>query len=110
MGSAVRRDGRVIYRVTDGGVLSDEAAHVRVLQPTTAAAFLALSLAADRFDNRPSIVKGTEAFRSQVAAAAPIEGMAVRFADPALERERVRRTPEPHSVRRARGQETEQGR
>src|ERR1700710_2263844 len=43
MKPAIRRDGRVIYRVTDGGVVSDEAAQVRVPQPTTAAAFLALS-------------------------------------------------------------------
>lgn len=86
---AVRRDGRVIYRVTDGGVVSDEAAHVRVPQPTTAAAVLALSLAADRFGSRPLIVKGTEAFRSQIAAVAAIEGMSITFADPALERERL---------------------
>ena len=52
MKPTIRRDGRVIYRVTDGGVVSDEAAHVRVPQSTTAAAFLALSLAADRFGAR----------------------------------------------------------
>ena len=46
MKPAVRRDGRVICRVTDGRIVSDEATHVRVRQPTTAAAFLALSLAA----------------------------------------------------------------
>ena len=81
----------MIYRVTDGGIVSDEAAHVRVPQPTTAAAFLALSLAADRFGDRPLIVKGTEAFRLQLAAVAAIEGMSVRFADPVLERARVSR-------------------
>ena len=66
----IRRDGRVIYRVTDGGVVSDEAAQVRVLEATTVAAFLALSLAADRFGPRPLVVKGTDAFRSQVARVA----------------------------------------
>jgi hypothetical protein len=94
MKPAVRRDGRVIYRVADGGIVSDEAAHVRVLQPTTAAAFLALSLAADRFGDRPLIVKGTEAFRHQLAAVAALEGMSVGFADPALERERAERAHE----------------
>ncbi len=84
MKPAVRRDGRVIYCVTDGGIVSDEAAHVRVPQPTTAAAFLALFLAADRFGNRPLIVKGTEAFRHQIAAVAATEGISVTFADPAL--------------------------
>ena len=91
MKPAVRRDGRVIYRVTDGGIVSDEAAHVRVTQPTTAAAFLALSLAADRFGDRPLIVNGTDAFRLQLAAVAAIEGMSIRFADPALEQVRASR-------------------
>ena len=91
MKPAVRRDGRVIYRVTDGGIVSDEAAHIRVPQPTTAAAFLALSLAADRFGDRPLIVNGTDAFRHQLATVAAIEGMSVRFADPALEQVRTSR-------------------
>jgi hypothetical protein len=90
MKPAIRRDGRVIYRVTDGGVVSDEAGQVRVPQPTTAAAFLALSLAADRFGARPLIVNGTDEFRSQVAAVAGLEGVSVTFADPALERQRAR--------------------
>lgn len=89
MRPAIRRDGRVIYRVNDGGVVSDEAAQVRVLQPTTAAAFLAVSLAADRFGPRALIVRGTDAFRHQVAKAAGLEGMSVTFADPVLERQRV---------------------
>ncbi len=97
---AIRRDGRVIYRVSDGGIVSDEAAQVRVPQPTTAAALLALSLAADRFGQRPLIVKGTPAFRNQLAAVAAIAGMAVSFADPVLERERIARTRELRSSRR----------
>lgn len=99
----VRRDGRVIYRVTDGGVVSDEAAQVRVLEATTAAAFLALSLATDRFGPRPLVVKGTDAFRSQVARVAGIEGLAVTFADPALERQRSQHRLE--RVNQARGRE-----
>jgi hypothetical protein len=89
MKPAVRRDGRVVYRVTDGGVVSDEAEQVRVPQSTAAAAFLALSLASDRFGTRPLVVKGSDEFRSQVARVAGIEGMGVTFADPALERQRA---------------------
>jgi hypothetical protein len=103
MKPAVRRDGRVIYRVTDGGIVSDEAGHVRVPQPTAAAAFLALSLAADRFGNRPLIVKGSEVFRQQLASVAAIKGLSVTFADPALERERVGRITALHSNDRQRG-------
>jgi hypothetical protein len=85
----VRRDGRVIYRVADGGVVSDEAHNVRVNEVTTGAAVLALSLAADRFGHRPLIVQGTSAFRTQVAALAGIERLNVTFADGALEQQRV---------------------
>jgi hypothetical protein len=85
----VRRDGRVIYRVADGGVVSDEARNVRINEVTTGAAVLALSLAADRFGHRPLIVQGTSAFRAQVAALAGIERLNVTFADGTLEQQRV---------------------
>ena len=104
MKPAVRRDGRVVYRVTDGGLVSDEADQVRVPQFTTAAAFLALSLAADRFGSRPLVVKGSDEFRSQVARVAGIEGMTVTFADPALERQR---TETKRVDRDAKGADTE---
>ncbi len=88
MRPAVRRDGRVIYRTEDGGLVSDEARQVRVPQTTTAAAFLALSLASERFGHRPLVVNGSDEFRNQVARVAGIEGVNVTFADPALERQR----------------------
>jgi len=86
---AVRRDGRVIYRTADGGVVSDEARSVRVNEVTTGAAFLALSLAADRFGHRPLTVNGTEDFRMQVAKLAGIEGLNIRFSDDSLEKHRA---------------------
>jgi Relaxase/Mobilisation nuclease domain/Large polyvalent protein-associated domain 7 len=85
---AVRRDGRVIYRVADGGLVSDEARQVRVNQVTAGAAFLALTLAVDRFGTRPLNVEGTEEFRRQVAELAGIKGLGVTFADAGLERQR----------------------
>ncbi|HUZ64829.1 MAG TPA: TraI/MobA(P) family conjugative relaxase [Acetobacteraceae bacterium] len=85
---AIRRDGRVIYRVADGGLVSDEAQHVRVNQVTAGAAYLALTLAADRFGNRPLQVHGTEDFRQQVAQLAGAKGLVVTFADAGLERQR----------------------
>ena len=57
---AIRRDGRVIYQLGDGGAVSDEARLVRVSQVTDGAAFLALSLASERFGSRPLVVQGTE--------------------------------------------------
>jgi hypothetical protein len=85
----VRRDDRVIYRTADGGIVSDEARTVRVSETTAGAAFLALSLAADRFGYRPLIVQGTDDFRAQVAKLAAIEGLNVTFADGALEKQRM---------------------
>jgi len=59
---------------------------------TAGAAFLALTLAADRFGNRPLNVQGTGDFRKQVAQLAGIEGLGVSFADAGLERQRQRAT------------------
>ena len=84
----VRRDGRVLYRVADGGLVSDEARQIRVGQVSTGAAFLALNLAAERFGARPLMVRGSEEFRQQVAHAAGTSGIEVTFADPNLDRER----------------------
>jgi len=86
---AIRRDGRVIYQLSDGGAVSDEARLVRVSQVTDGAAFFALSLASDRFGPRPLVVRGTDEFRRQVAVLAGQKALAVTFADPKLEAKRV---------------------
>jgi hypothetical protein len=88
-GSGFQQLSGYVLNVTDGGLVSDEAAQVGVPQSTTGAAFLALSLAADRFGARPLVVSGTDALRSQVAQLAGIKGMSVTFADPDLERQRA---------------------
>ena len=82
---AVRRDGRVIYRIDDGGLVSDEKAQIRVNQVTAGATFLALSLAADRFGSKPLKVNGTDDFRRQVAEWAGTQNLKVTFADQSLE-------------------------
>jgi hypothetical protein len=101
----VRRDGRVTYRIADGGVVSDEARAVRVDEVTPGASFLALSLAAARFGQRPLVVRGTDAFREQVAILAGDKDLAVSFADPKLEARRVLA-----SFERTKGVERGQGR
>ena len=86
----VGRDGEITYRVADGGRVTDQARQVRVDEVSVAASFLALSLAADRFGDRPLVVEGTDAFKAQIARLAAIEGINVTFADPAMEAERQR--------------------
>ena len=101
----VGRDGRVIYQIADGGVVSDEARAVRVDEVTMGASMLALSLAAARFGQGPLIVRGTDVFREQVATLAGDKHLAVSFADPKLEARRVLA-----SFERAKGVEQGQGR
>ncbi|MCM8735504.1 relaxase/mobilization nuclease domain-containing protein [Azospirillum sp. A1-3] len=84
------KDGSLVYRVEDGGVVSDEATQVRVTEVTAGATFLALSLADDRFRGQALVVEGSDAFKTQVAQLAAVKGLEVRFADPELERERAR--------------------
>jgi hypothetical protein len=85
----VRRDGRVIYRAADGGVVTDEARNVRVDQVTAGATLIALSLAAERFGHRPLVVRGTDEFRFQAAMLAGRDGLNIAFSDQGLERRRV---------------------
>ncbi len=89
MRPTVRRDGRVIYRMTDGGVVSDEARSIHVKEVTAGAVYLALLLARDRFGQRPLRVQGTDDFRAQVAGLAGSEGLNIRFSDDSLEKQRA---------------------
>ncbi len=84
----VRRDGRVIYRTTDGGVVWDEARSICIEEVTAEAVCLALSLASTRFSQRPLRVNGSDDFRAQVAELAGIKGFKVTFSDDALEKQR----------------------
>jgi hypothetical protein len=93
----VGRNGEITYRVADGGRVTDQARQVRVDEVSVAASFLALSLAADRFGDRPLAVAGTDAFKAQIAALAAMEGVNVTFADPAMEAERQRQVKEHHA-------------
>jgi hypothetical protein len=85
----VRRDGRVIYRAADGGVVTDEARNVRVDQVTAGATLIALSLAAERFGHRPLVVRGTDEFQRQAATLAGRERLNIAFSDQGLERRRL---------------------
>ena len=84
----VLKNGRVIYRARDGGVVSDEAAAIKVLQVTEAATLLAISLADERFQGKALVVEGSYEFKLQVAELAALEGMSIRLADPLLEKDR----------------------
>lgn len=88
LGPTVKRNGELVYHVRDGGRVTDAADHVRVDELTVGAAFLALSLAAERFAGRALKVEGSDAFKAQIAALAAMKGLDVWFDDPALEQAR----------------------
>ncbi len=93
-------NGAITYRLADGGRVTDQARQVRVDEVSIAATFLALSLAADRFGDRPLVIGGTDAFKAQLTTLAAVEGINVTFADPAMEAERQRHVKE-HEARQA---------
>jgi hypothetical protein len=86
----VQKNGKVIYRVADGGVVTDEQSAISVSMVTEAAALLALSLAEERFSGKALIVEGTDEFKLQIVKFSTLHGLSIHFADPVLEKERER--------------------
>lgn len=81
--------GTVVYDVADGGRVRDTKRGVAVDAPTDAAAFLGLVLAAERYRGQALAVQGSGAFKDQLAALAGEKGLAVTFADAAMEQKRI---------------------
>lgn len=86
----VLKNGKVIYRAQDGGVVFDEATAISVQEVTEAATLLALSLAGERFCGKALVVEGSSEFKLQIAKLSALQGLSIRFADPALEKDRQR--------------------
>lgn len=86
----VLKNGKVVYRVQDGGIVFDEATAISVQQVTEAATVLALSLADERFRGKALVVEGSDGFKLQVAKLSALEGLSVRFADSTIENDRQR--------------------
>lgn len=83
------KSGTVVYDVADGGRVRDTKRGVQVDAPTDAAAFLGLVLAAERYRGQALAVQGSGAFKSQLASLAGEKGLAVTFADAAMEQQRI---------------------
>ncbi len=86
----VLKNGRVIYRARDGGVVSDEATAISVPAVTETATLLALSLADERFSGKALVVEGSAEFKLHVAKLSALEGLSIRLSDPVLEEHRQR--------------------
>jgi MobA/VirD2-like, nuclease domain/TraI-like middle domain/TraI-like C-terminal domain/Large polyvalent protein-associated domain 7 len=82
----VDKNGDVVYRLQDGGLVVDGPASVRVLQDSHGAMALALVLAQERFADRRLVIEGTKTFGAKAAHIAGEQGLGVSFADERLER------------------------
>jgi len=84
------KNGDVLYRLKDGGLVSDQVQAVHVPEVTEAATLLALMLASERFSGKALVVEGSTEFKVKVAEMAVTQGLNIRFADPDLEKTRER--------------------
>lgn len=78
------RNGNILYRTIDGGSIIDAGEKIHAQKFTTGSAYIALSLAAEKFKDQPLILNGTEEFKKEVARLAGIHDMNVLFSDPIL--------------------------
>jgi Relaxase/Mobilisation nuclease domain/Large polyvalent protein-associated domain 7 len=85
-----RQTGEMLYHVQDGGTVTDERSRVRVDTLTAGSTFLALSMAAERFEGQPLDVQGNESFKKQVLQFAVQYQMPVQFKDNDMEAQRQR--------------------
>lgn len=86
--SSVGKNGDVVYELEDGGRVTDRANEVRADRLTPTSAFLALSLAVDRYGDQPLAITGSETFKSAIVDVAIARRVKVTFSDPDMERAR----------------------
>jgi len=80
-----RKDGAMVYRTLDGGLILDRADHVQVKTTTAGAALVAATLASERFKGQKVIVEGSEQFRKDVIKLAALHRLDILFLDAAIE-------------------------
>jgi hypothetical protein len=80
-----RRNGDIIYTAPDGGVVIDTKEGVSVSDLTPGAAVIALTLATERFGKSNLVVRGSEAFKSQLTRFAILQGMEIDLGESARE-------------------------
>lgn len=85
-----KKNGALLYKLQDGGSVTDEQKIIRVDEHTAGAVFVALSLASEKFQWQPLNVQGTDEFKSQIVEFSVKYGMDVTFKNPKLEQERQR--------------------
>lgn len=85
----VLKNGNVVYDLPDGGKVIDWAIEVKADRLTSGSAFLALTLAAERFGPQALRVAGSDVFKAALIDQAVAHGIRVTFADPIMEQGRL---------------------
>lgn len=80
----VRKNGDIIYFVKDGGKVLDNGKALNVEAVSTGAAFLALSLAQEKFEGKALRINGSDAFKREIVMVAASKNFEIRFADKAM--------------------------
>lgn len=80
----VRKNGDIIYFVKDGGKVLDTGKAVNVEAVSMGAAFLALSLAQEKFEGKALRINGSDAFKREIIMVAASKELGIRFADKAI--------------------------
>lgn len=88
----VYADGQVLYRLRDGGKVTDDGNTIRIEKPSPVASALVVALMAQRSDAHAVVIPTAHAPSALIASAARA-GLEVRFADPTHEQERQRLIP-----------------
>lgn len=90
----VRKNGSIVYQLRDGGSIVDREADLQVEQITQPAAFLALTMAKDKFGARPLEINGSDDFKNALIEAAVEHRLNVTFANQDMEKLRTRKMGE----------------
>ncbi len=86
----IERNGDVLYRQNGRAILRDEGRHIAVLDENSDQAIVTgLLIAREKFGSTLTLT-GSQEFQQRVVALAASQGIAVKFADPALEEMRLR--------------------
>lgn len=92
----VERNGDVLYRQNGRAILRDEGMHIAILDEQSEQAIISgLLIAREKFGSTLTLT-GSPEFQQRVVALAVSQGIAVKFADPALEEMRLRLVEEKH--------------
>ncbi|AQX17990.1 hypothetical protein BA1379B_001430 [Bartonella sp. A1379B] len=78
------KNGNIVYKSVDGGVVVDAGEKIHAQKFTTGSAYIALNIAIEKFKDQPLVLNGTEKFKTEVAQLAGIHGINAIFSDPRL--------------------------